>query len=40
MLRTERDPSVIGKILAACQASTSSHEDLSDQKESIALLAP
>ena len=39
MLRTERDASVIGKILAACQASTSRHEDLRNQRESIALLA-
>jgi len=40
MLRTERDPSVIGKILAACQTSTSHLQDLSDQRDSIALLAP
>jgi tRNA-dihydrouridine synthase C len=28
LLRSERDPSVIGKILAGCQTSTSNHEDL------------
>ena len=38
MLRTERDPSVIEKILAVSQASTSHHEDLRDQSESIAML--
>lgn len=35
MLRTERDASVVGKILAASQASTSHHEDLSEQREPI-----
>jgi len=39
MLRTERDPSVIGKILAACQASTKRHEELSEQNECVAILA-
>ena len=40
MLRTERDPSVIGKILAACQTSTSRHQELSDQREPIAMQTP
>ena len=40
ILRTERDPGVIGKILAASQASTSHPEELRDQRESIALLTP
>jgi tRNA-dihydrouridine synthase C len=40
MLRTERDPNVIGKILAAYQTTTSHHIELSDENESIALLVP
>jgi len=35
MLRTERDPSVIEKILAGCQVSTSQPEKISDQSEAI-----
>jgi hypothetical protein len=40
MLRTKRDASVIGKILAVCQTSTIQHENLNEQRESIAMLAP
>jgi len=40
MLRTERDPRVIGKILAGYQTATSQPEDLREQSESIEMLGP
>jgi tRNA-dihydrouridine synthase C len=40
MLRTERDPTVIGKILAACQTIISRQAELNDENESIALPVP
>jgi len=40
MLRIERDPRVIGKILAGYQTATSQPEDLREQSESIEMLGP